>query len=212
MVLTSGVMVGNWCPCSPSSCLQDSDGFGDARGVVLALHAEPDLLLFEAVEDIGLCNRIESLVVDLADGGLLTDEDVQDFALGGVLFFDADIFEIAGVPQRVEIALDGGWIVVVADVRVEAGEDGFLGDAAVADDPDFGDDIGVLCERGRNRAEEYGQSTQPLEHQFTKDPWTNGVVLLDLGAHAPPNDGKNRHTLTATKIELPLFRAGKPIL
>jgi hypothetical protein len=45
-----------------------------------------------------------------------------------------------------------------------------------------------------------------------KDQGTNGLVLLDLGAHAPPNDGKNRHTLTATKIELPLFRAGKPIL
>ncbi len=126
----------------------------DARGVVLALHSEADLLLLEAVEHIGLRDGVQPLVVDLADSGLFTDEDVQDLALGGVLFFDADVFEVAGVPERVEVALDGGWVVVVADVGVEAGEDRFLGDAAVADDANFRDDVAVLCEYGRNDAEE----------------------------------------------------------
>ena len=77
-----------------------------------------------------------------------------------------------------------------------------LAAAAVADDPDLGDDVAVLRKSRRSRAEEYGQNTQPLQRQTLKDQGTNGLVLLDLGAHAPPNDGKNRHTLTATKIEL----------
>ena len=143
---------------------------------------------------------VETRVVDLADGGLFTDEDTRTDALGGVLFFDADVFEVAGVPERVEVALDGTGVVVIADVGVEAGEDRLLGDAAVADDANLRDDVAALREHGRNDGEEEGQSTQAFERPSLKDLGTDGLVLLDLGAHAPPNDGKNRHTLTATKI------------
>ncbi len=199
-------------PMLAQQCLQDCDRPRDPGRVVLALHTEPDLLLLKPVKHIRLRDGVETLVIDLADGGLFTYEDVENFALGGVFLFNADVFEVAGVPERVEVTLHGCGVVIVPDVRIEAGEDRFLGDAAVADDPDLRDDVAVLRECGRNGAEEYCQSTQPLKRQFTKDLGTNGLVLLDLGAHAPPNDGKNRHTLTATKIELPLFRAGKPIL
>ena len=49
--------------------------------------------LFEAVEDIGLGDGVESLVVDLADIGLLADEDVEDDAFFRVLSLDAEILE-----------------------------------------------------------------------------------------------------------------------
>ncbi len=63
------------------------------------------------VEDVGLRNRVQALVVDLADGGLFTDVDVEDDAALGILFtLDADIFEVAGVPEGVEVALDGGGV------------------------------------------------------------------------------------------------------
>ena len=48
--------------------------------------------------------------------------------------FDADVVEVAGVPERIEVALDQGRIIEVALVREEAGEDGFLRNAAVSDD------------------------------------------------------------------------------
>ncbi len=48
-----------------------------------------------------------ALVIDLADCGSFTDEDIEDDALFGVFALDAQIFKVTGVPERVEIALDG---------------------------------------------------------------------------------------------------------
>ena len=106
MVLTSVLMVANWWPCSASSSLIDGLGLLDLGGVVLALHRKPDLLLLEAVENVGVRDAFSSLVIDLADGGLLADKDVQNDALLRVLALDAQIFEVARVPERVEVALD----------------------------------------------------------------------------------------------------------
>ena len=142
--------------------LEDRDRPGDPRRIVLALHAEADLLLLEPVEHIGLRNRVKPLVVDLPDSRFFTDEDVENGSLGSVFFLDADVFKVAGVPQGVEVALYSGRVVIVADVRIEAGEDRFFGDTALTDDPDIGDDIAVLREGWRNGAEEYGQVPNPL--------------------------------------------------
>jgi hypothetical protein len=69
--------------------------------------------------------------------GLLADKDVKNDALLGVLALDAQILEIARVPERVEVALDGNRIVSIAGMGEHPGQDGFLGDAPVADDPDL---------------------------------------------------------------------------
>jgi hypothetical protein len=61
--------------------LDDGGGAQDLGLVELALDAEGNFLLFEAVEHVGLGDRVEALVVDLADGGLFLDEDVEDDAL-----------------------------------------------------------------------------------------------------------------------------------
>ena len=94
--------------------------------VVLAFDGETDLLLLEAVEDVGGRDGIVALVVDFADGGPFLDEDVEDDALLRVFALDAQVLEVAGVPEGVEVAFDRDWIVGVPDMGEHAGEDGFL--------------------------------------------------------------------------------------
>ena len=93
-----------------------------------------NLLLFEAVEHVGHRHAVQALVVDVANGGFFADKHIQEDALFGILALDAQILEVAGVPERVEIALDGDGVVGVALVGKHAGEDGFFGDAPVAND------------------------------------------------------------------------------
>jgi len=52
-----------------------------------------------------------------------------------VLALDAHIVEVARVPERVEVALDGDRVIGVAGVGKEAGQHGFFRNAPVADDP-----------------------------------------------------------------------------
>ena len=54
----------------------------DLGGVVLALDRKTDLGLLEALQNVGLRDGIDALVVDLADGRLLADVDHQLDALG----------------------------------------------------------------------------------------------------------------------------------
>ena len=109
IVLTSVLMVANWWPCSASNCLIDGFGALDLGRVVLALDREADLLLFEAVQNVGYRDRAQTLVVDLADIRFLADENVEDDALFGVFTLDAQIVEVAGVPERVESRARSRW-------------------------------------------------------------------------------------------------------
>ena len=110
-------------------------------GVVLALDGERHLLLLEALQDVGDGDGVEAGVVDGADGGLLAHVDQELDALGLVDALDADVVEVAGVPERVEGPLDGGGIIDVAGLEVGAGEHGLLGNAAVADDLGGAEDL-----------------------------------------------------------------------
>ena len=115
--------------------------------IVLAFHREADLLLFEAVEDIGGRDGTVALVIDFADGGPFLDEDVEDDAFLRVFAFDAQVLEVAGVPEGVEVAFDRDWIVRVPDMGEHTGEDGFLWNTPVADDADRFDDLRLLGDR-----------------------------------------------------------------
>ncbi len=124
------------------------DGVRDPCRVVLALDREPDLLLLEAVEHVGLGDGIQTLISDVANGGLLADVDVEDNALRRVLLLDADVLEIAGIPEGVEVALDGKGIEGLADAAEHAGQDGFPGNPAGADHPNL--DNFLLAGRSRS--------------------------------------------------------------
>ena len=115
--------------------LEDSLSPLDLGGIVLALDCEADLFLFEAVEHIRLRDGVEAFVVDLADGGPFPNENIQDDAFLRVLALDAHIVEVARVPERVEVALDGDWVIGVAGVGKETRQHRLFRDAPVADDP-----------------------------------------------------------------------------
>ncbi len=209
----------------PDHCL----GVFDLGGIVLPFLGKSDLFLFEAVEQIRLGDGVESGVIDLADSGLFLDENVQDNALLGVLTLDTQVFEIACVPQGVEVALDGDGIVGVADVGKESGEDGLLGNAAVANDPYLIDgltQLGKGCDcREQQRQEKHCASKTSGSRQGavkTGFPETrlrllgaNGSVL-DLHRAVSPRraqkrqvrsmvqiHARNMHTLIAEKVVLP---------
>ncbi len=94
--------------------LQHDFGALDARGIVLAFDGEADLFLLEAVEHVGNGDGVQALVVDFANGGLFADVDDELHAVGLVDALDAHVVEVAGVPERVEVALHNGGIVRVA--------------------------------------------------------------------------------------------------
>ncbi len=96
------------------------------------------MLFLEAVQNIRGRDRVQALVVDLADGRLFFNDDVENDALGGILPRDLQILEVSGVPERVEVALDGRRIVGISRVGKQPRQDGLSGNAAVADHPDLG--------------------------------------------------------------------------
>jgi hypothetical protein len=66
--------------------------------------------------------------------GFSLTKTFEDDALLRVFALDAQVFEVARVPERVEVALDGDGIVGVAGMGKQARQDGLLGNAPVADD------------------------------------------------------------------------------
>ena len=129
-------------------------GFLDFGGIVLALDGETDLTLLEFVEHIAGGDRAQADVVDLADGGALFDVDVEDPALGALFALKADVFEVAGVPEGVEVALEGGGVIDVADFGEDAGFYGFGGDAAAAVNLDADDEVLLTGRRGGEKKHE----------------------------------------------------------
>src|SRR5581483_2325585 len=111
----------------------------DLGRIVLAIDRQSDLFLLEAVENVGVRDRVIALVVDLANAGLFTDKNVEDDALFRVLALDAQVFEVARIPERVEVTLDRDGIVSIALMGKEPGEDGLPGNAAVADHANLSD-------------------------------------------------------------------------
>ena len=133
-------------------------GFLDFGGIVLAFHRQPDFAFLEAVQHVAVGDRIQPGVFDLANGGPLFDVDVDAPALGRLLALEADVFKVAGVPQRVEVAFQGGFVVDVAGAGEDAGLDGFGGNAAVAVDLDL--DYQILLAQTRRAQQENDQNSR----------------------------------------------------
>ena len=106
--------------------------------IVGALHREAsDMLFLEAVQNIRGRDRVQALVVDLANSRLFFNDDVENDALGGILARDLQILEVSGVPERVEVALDGRRIVGIPGVGKQPCQYRLSGNAAIADYPDL---------------------------------------------------------------------------
>src|SRR3954470_7460546 len=98
-------------------------------GIVLRLWRERNFVLLESIENVAFGDGIDAEIVDLSHPRLLFNINMQDPALGRGLALEANILEIAGIPQRVEIALDGRLIVYISRTREDVGTDGFCRNA-----------------------------------------------------------------------------------
>ena len=103
--------------------LQDNFGPLDLGRVVLALDRERHFGLLEPFQYVGLCDRAEALIFDLADRWALAHINDQLHAGWRIDFLEPHVIEVTGVPKRVEIALDDGGIVGVSGARVQTRED-----------------------------------------------------------------------------------------
>ena len=108
-----------------------------------------------------LCeNGIQAVILDFADGGLFLDVDVNDPALRRLLAFETQIVEVAGVPERVEIALQTRLVVDVAAASGHARLDGVGRNAPVSSRHDIGDDSLL---RQRHCAQQQQDRRKPQE-------------------------------------------------
>ena len=92
----------------------------DLGGIVLALHRESDLALLETIEDVAGRDGTQAGVVDFADGRALFNIDVEHPAFWSLLTLETDVLEIARVPEGVEVALNGGQVVDIANMGENA--------------------------------------------------------------------------------------------
>ena len=140
--------------------LQHSDGAHDASFIELALRDEANLGLLKALIHVGLGDRVEALVFHRGDVRLFSDINDKLNTGWGIDPLDLYLFEVAGVPDGVEVALDAGRIVGITLVRRHAGEHGILGDAPLANDLGLAQALGAkrgLCCGGGDRRERLGR-------------------------------------------------------
>ena len=62
-------------------------------------------------------------------------------SLRSLLALDPDIFEVAGIPKGIKVALDSGLVVDIAGAGEDTGANCFGRDAAIAPDVNVRDDI-----------------------------------------------------------------------
>jgi hypothetical protein len=74
---------------------------------------------------------------------------MNDPALGGGFALEADVFEEASVPERIEVALDGSLIVNVARVREDVGENHVFRNTTISVNVDSSNDIGLHLRANR---------------------------------------------------------------
>ena len=143
----------------------------DFGRIVLALLGKSDLALLEFVEDVTLGDRTQAHVFDLADGRLFLDVNVDDPAFGGGLPLDAQIVEVAGVPQGIKVALQGRLVVNVTGLGEHSCPNGFRRNPAIAMDNDALDH--ALLRRappgkkdeGEKKADHRGPVARPASEQ-----------------------------------------------
>src|SRR6266851_1749559 len=117
--------------------------FLNAGRIILAFHRQADFRLLKAVEHVAGRDRAQAEVIYFADGWLFPYLEDDPPALGRLLPEDLDIFEVACVPQRVEVALQAGWVVDVPGMSKNARPNGIGGNTAVDLNVNFRDYVGL---------------------------------------------------------------------
>ena len=101
-------------------------------GIVLALGRQPHLGFFEPVQHVALGDRTQPSILDLPNGRPLLDVNMDDPAFGSLLALKANVLKVSGIPERVEIALEGRLVIDIAGVSKDSGANGIGGNTAIA--------------------------------------------------------------------------------
>ena len=131
-------------------------------------------------------------------------------ALGRVLAFDADVFEVAGVPEGVEVALDGSGIVVSPRWVKRRARIVSLGMRRLPMTR-MSEIVSALRETGATIAEK-GQRPKPLSVNLRKICGTEDLSCWIWELMLRRMTGKIGTPSLQPKSNFQLFRAGKPIL
>ena len=166
-------------------------------GIVLALHAQPDFAFLKAIEHIALRDGIEALVIDRANGGFFFYVNVNDPALGALFALNADVFKISRVPQRAEIALNGGFIVSIARAGKNAGADGLRRYAAVAVNGDFLNEIALLPPGAKAKPTDAGRQRHRPQQAALRKVWYPAAPGIPRACRMLPLRVRNRKTSRA---------------
>jgi hypothetical protein len=125
-------------------------------------------LVLEPVKNVRNRDRVVALEVDLADGGLLANVDLELHTLWRVDTLDAHIVEVACVPQRVEVALDHRLIERIPGARVQARQDRLFGNAPVADHLRLAQNLRRGRRRGKLRRRGYLPASRRQKREKTR--------------------------------------------
>ena len=141
-------------------------GSFDLGGIVLVLHRESDLALLETVEDVAGGDGIQAGVVDFADGRPFLEVNVQNPTLGTLFALEADVLKVAGIPECVEIAFDGGGIIDVTGLGENAGADGIGRNTPIAVHDDADNEL-LLAKNGSGEKQEHKPAENPVPSRTT---------------------------------------------
>src|SRR5438067_1205258 len=130
-------------------------------GVVLRFRREGDFILLEAVEDVAFRDRVNPHVIDLSYARLLFYINMKDPAFGGSLALKANVLEIPGVPEGVEVALDSRLVINIARAAENMGTYAFCGDAAVSMYLNPADNVGLLLLGQQHRRQHKKENRKP---------------------------------------------------
>src|SRR5438105_2438318 len=166
-------------------------------GIVLALHAQPDFALLEAIEHVALGDGIQAFVVNRTDRRLFFHVDVNGPALGAFLALHADIFKISRVPQRAEVTLNGGFIVGIAGTGKDSGADSLRRYAAVAVNGDFLNEIALLPPGAKAKPTDAGRQRHRPQQAALRKVWYPAAPGIPRACRMLPLRVRNRKTSRA---------------
>ncbi len=133
-------------------------------GIVLALGGKPDLALLKTIEHVAFRNRVQSEILNFADGRPLLDVNMDTPALGGLFFLEPYVLEVVSVPQGVEIAVERRLVINIPGTGENTSAHRVRRDAPVSVDDDLSNDFLLAPAR---RPQQNQQEAHKRPSQFT---------------------------------------------
>ena len=107
-----------------------------------------------------------------------------------------DVFEVARVPQRIEIALQRRRVVNVAGLGEDSRQNRLFGDSSVAGDLNVGNDVGLRPGQARRRQQERWPSTSAILPRSA----SSSAKAVEMKEMAPTRPRERKGRLGTTRF------------